>query len=97
MNDLTLASCCQREMEERERIEGYKQLLLQHDPTAARQDILRKAVLRDETQISPLLNENLSEDDSEVSSFEEDAEFLGAALVSKSCLLLFLKLGHSYL
>jgi hypothetical protein len=80
-------------MEERERIEGYKQVLLQHDPTATRQDILRKAVLRDKTQI---LEENLSDDDSEVSSFEEDAE-LGALLVSKTCLLLFLKLSHSYL
>ena len=96
MNDLTLASCCQREMEERERIEGYKQLLLQHDPTATRQDILRKTVLRDETYILPVSQKNLSDDDSELSSLEEDGE-LGAILLSKSCLLLFLKLGQSFL
>ena len=92
MNDLTLTSCCQREIEERERIEGYKQLLLQHDPTAMRQDILRKAVIRDENRIVPILQDNSGDNDSDLSSLGEDAE-LGAVLPSKSCLLV-LKLGH---
>eukprot|EP00890_Picochlorum_soloecismus_P006661 jgi/Picsp_1/81/NSC_00081-R1_---NA--- len=74
MNDLTLTSCCQREIEERERIEGYKQLLLQHDPTAMRQDILRKAVIRDENRIVPILQDNSGDNDSDLSSLGEDAE-----------------------
>jgi len=93
MNDLTLASCCQREMEERERIEGYKQLLLQHDPTATRQDILRKAVLRDANAIVPTLHDNSGDDDSDLSSLDQDAE-LGAVLLSMSCLL-FLKVQRA--
>ncbi|KAI8113634.1 hypothetical protein M9435_003629 [Picochlorum sp. BPE23] len=61
--DLTLQSCCQRDLEEQRKIEGYKRTLLQRDPTAVRSTIARHAVVRDEERIACAIEDEDEEED----------------------------------
>lgn len=61
--DLTLQSCCERDLEEQRKIEGYKRTLLQRDPTAVRSTIARHAVVRDEERIASAIEDEDEEED----------------------------------
>lgn len=56
--DLTLQSCCERDLEEQRKIEGYKRTLLQRDPTATRSRIAQNAVVRDVERLAELSDED---------------------------------------
>lgn len=63
IGDLTLQSCCERDLEEQRKIEGYKRTLLQRDPTAVRSTIAQHAVVRDVERIESLMIEDDDDDD----------------------------------
>lgn len=61
--DLTLQSCCERDLEEQRKIEGYKRTLLQRDPTAVRSTIARHAVVRDEERLVSAVEDDDDDED----------------------------------
>lgn len=73
ISDVTLRSCCERELEEQRRIEGYKQTLLRQDPTSLRQNIASRAVVRDENRLIELSRQSSSSLD------DDDDDILGTS------------------
>lgn len=61
--DLTLQSCCERDLDEQRKIEGYKRSLLQRDPTAVRSTIAQHAVVRDVERIELMIEDDEEDDD----------------------------------
>lgn len=65
-SDITLKSCCERDLEEQRRIEGYKETLLRDDPTQRRKQIAEEAVIRDIKRIPSPKDSDLSDDEDQV-------------------------------
>jgi hypothetical protein len=73
--DVTLRSCCERDLAEQRKIEGYKKTLLKDDPTSRRVRIAQQAVIRNPSDIP-----QTSDDECEDLDTEDDDEILGMLL-----------------
>jgi len=74
--DITLNSCCERDIRERKRIQRLRDILSSKDPTKRRSEALTLAVVRDAERI-PLACP-VDQNDIRNSSEEEDDRLLGA-------------------
>ena len=71
--DVTLRSCCERDLEEQRKIEGYKKTLLKDDPTSRRVRIAQQAVIRNPSDI----HKASGKDEDDDLDCEDEDEVLG--------------------